>query len=954
MNFWCFLMLILLQQSYSRFFGLTNKLGSQKLKVILLPHSHDDVGWLDTVDQIYLSGPGVKNIISSYINALLENEDRKFVQVEIVYFERWWNEQSVLMQQKVKGLVENGQLSFAAGGLVMNDEATPYYEDIIDQITYGHEFLFKTFNVIPRVGWQIDPFGHSNAQSILSYLFGMEASFYARIDYQDKEYRQKNKELEMIHIPYTTSKQHYPILIHVNYFHYSSPPRFDFDPLRNSGGYVNDQNVQSKADDLNQYFVRQGQYYRGQVLTHTLGDDNEWSNSKSYYENMEKVVNYINSHPDKYNIVIKFGTPQDYIEEINEYSDEIFYPTKNDDFFPYADKQHCYWTGYFTSKIAFKGFVRYTGRYFQQLKTFISYSFASHNQDILDLKQPLLKALKELGYTLGVSQHHDAVTGTSKEHVTKDYVKMLHRDLTKMNKEFHRLMKIVIQKDLNEKNIDELYQYTYNSTSSECVEIYENLQNNKTILLTIVDTKINENDQDIIKIKVPKLPLNIIDIQNKLVQGDVICSNSKDEQDCTLYFNYNIKKGVQYYKIKQGNNNQESSAKIITSETFTNITANTKIQLDDGPEFQLQYKYYIASTDNVQPSGAYIFRPQGGAQVYGSIQNVKVFNGTILTELNIERSNVNTWIRKYKILNSQYEVETFIDSIQKEQNKGKEVIVIFKSDNIKNQKVFYTDSNGMDLQQRKIGYRETWSLQTNEFVAENYYPINGIIQIKDHASHNVMAVINDRSQGGSSFNDGEIEIMIHRRMYQDDRRGVAEALNEEEDNPQCKDQIQQNCQRIVGLRQKIIHKLLFFDQEHQPNLARKAQLYLDFQPIKIFAIDSQDQFNENLQIQQFQSLLDKIEVFNPKGEAIIKFYLIPREENNEYLLRIHNMQEQNNVKISFPDDISTEETILSGLRQWSEQQKIRLVWSKNQIQDTIYIPLDEVAPQQIKTFVIKI
>lgn len=49
--------------------------------------------------------------------------------------------------------------------------------------------------------------------------------------------------------------------------------------------------------------------------------------------------------------------------------------------------------------------------------------------------------------------------------------------------------------------------------------------------------------------------------------------------------------------------------------------------------------------------------------MYGSISNVKVFNGTILTELNIERSNVNTWIRKYKILNSEYEVETFIDSI---------------------------------------------------------------------------------------------------------------------------------------------------------------------------------------------------------------------------------------------------------------------------------------------------
>ena len=45
----------------------------------------------------------------------------------------------------------------------MNDEATAYYEDIIDQVTWGHRFLYETFGVIPRIGWQLDPFGHSNS-----------------------------------------------------------------------------------------------------------------------------------------------------------------------------------------------------------------------------------------------------------------------------------------------------------------------------------------------------------------------------------------------------------------------------------------------------------------------------------------------------------------------------------------------------------------------------------------------------------------------------------------------------------------------------------------------------------------------------------------------------------------------------------------------------------------------
>jgi len=38
--------------------------------------------------------------------------------------------------------------------------------------------------------------------------------------------------------------------------------------------------------------------------------------------------------------------------------------------------------------------------------------------------------------------------------------------------------------------------------------------------------------------------------------------------------------------------------------------------------------------------------------------------------------------------------------------------------------------------------------------------------------------MNDRAQGGSSLNSGELELMIHRRLLVDDSRGVGEPLNE--------------------------------------------------------------------------------------------------------------------------------------------------------------------------------
>ena len=41
-----------------------------------------------------------------------------------------------------------------------------------------------------------------------------------------------------------------------------------------------------------------------------------------------------------------------------------------------------------------------------------------------------------------------------------------------------------------------------------------------------------------------------------------------------------------------------------------------------------------------------------------------------------------------------------------------------------------------------------------------------------------LTVLTDRSQGGASINDGQIELMVHRRTLKDDSLGVGESLNE--------------------------------------------------------------------------------------------------------------------------------------------------------------------------------
>ncbi|KAK7070038.1 Lysosomal alpha-mannosidase [Halocaridina rubra] len=176
------------------------------LNVHLVCHTHDDVGWLKTVDQYYygaqndIQRAGVQYILDSVVRALLEDMTKKFIYVESAFFFRWWDEQDEDMQNNVKMLVDEGRLEFINGGWCMNDEGGAHYNAMIDQMTLGLMKINSTFgeNSRPTIGWQIDPFGHSREQASLFAQMGMEGLFFGRLDHDDKDTRWANKTLEMI------------------------------------------------------------------------------------------------------------------------------------------------------------------------------------------------------------------------------------------------------------------------------------------------------------------------------------------------------------------------------------------------------------------------------------------------------------------------------------------------------------------------------------------------------------------------------------------------------------------------------------------------------------------------------------------------------------------------------------------------------------------------------------
>lgn len=71
---------------------------------------------------------------------------------------------------------------------------------------------------------------------------------------------------------------------------------------------------------------------------------------------------------------------------------------------------------------------------------------------------------------------------------------------------------------------------------------------------------------------------------------------------------------------------------------------------------------------------------------------------------------------------------------------------------------FYTDSNGREMLERIRYYRPTYNVSFEEPIAMNYHPIPTRIFMKDDTKQ--ISVVTDRSEGGGSLDDGQLELMV--------------------------------------------------------------------------------------------------------------------------------------------------------------------------------------------------
>jgi hypothetical protein len=796
---------------------------ASKPRVHLVPHTHDDVGWLKTVDQLQyglnmtIQPAWVNAILDGVVGDLSMNPDRRFTYVETAFFWRWWRQQNSATHDVVRKLVREGRLQFANGAWCMPDEAAPHFVDLIDALAIGHRFLRQEVNASVKVGWQIDPFGHSSFTAVLNALAGFNGFHYKRVDFRDYDYRAPRKMREQMWQGSRSLPQATLLAGSLLFQSYGPPSGFHWDlqqvvvdlvQNRPDDFIVDDAdceqfNVPQIVDRFVAHVMAGAEVTLGVNQMFLMGSDFNYVASSSWFVNLDKLVKAVNADG---RVEALYSTPFDYTAAKIAEVGAANFPKQTHDVFPYADGPHAFWTGYFTSRAALKRYVRSTS------------IFWTAARQMLLLAGQATGEVHTLADALGIAQHHDAVAGTAKQHVAFDYAKRLAKGVA-----------AVVSTVSNHGSA------SFNLTAgalSNCARANESVcaataglrRGGAANAVGVVVW----NAAPYARAAWVSIPCPHSDCA--VAAGDGLLGASHTIQAPRAVTNYRVGGGGEaqpfsvlarvklppagYAVVYVGSRPQQQHRAAAAEHRFRVVggaalvtISNERLSLafDSTPGVLVSATdlktgvtlgvtqdwctYDSNNGDSVsgQRGGAYIFRSAGGA----SCVPVMAGNGSQVATLRIvhqsrELSVVEQdfgWVVQRVTLaageGASFGVEFTVLGLHVDiaQKIGRELMARFRT-NVSSGSKWYTDSNGRDFQERVRNFRFEYPFEQTENVSGNFVPVNAGIFIND--TNAALGVVVDASVAGASLHDGELMLLVHRRLLVDDSRGVTEPLNETE------------------------------------------------------------------------------------------------------------------------------------------------------------------------------
>uniref|UniRef100_A0A8C1GQI3 mannosyl-oligosaccharide 1,3-1,6-alpha-mannosidase n=1 Tax=Cyprinus carpio TaxID=7962 RepID=A0A8C1GQI3_CYPCA len=699
-----------------------NEWDDEPLQVFVVPHSHNDPGWIKTFDKYY--NDQTQHIFNNMVAKLAEDPRRKFIWSEVSFFAKWWESADVHKQEAMRKLILSGQLEMVTGGWVMTDEANAHYFAMIDQLIEGHQWLEKNLGVTPRSGWAVDPFGHSATMPYLLNRANISSMLIQRVHYSIKKHFAATRSLEFMWRQTWDIESGTDMFCHMMPFYSYDVPhtcgpdpkiccQFDFKRL--PGSRVNcpwkvppraitDANVAERAGVLLDQYHKKSKLFRSKVLLVPLGDDFRYDKALEWdqqYFNYQKLFDYMNSHPEMH-VKAQFATLTDYFNAVYKANGVApgtrppDYPVLSGDFFAYADREDHYWSGYYTSRPFYKNLDRVLESHLRGAEVLYSLAVAHARRAGLEGRYPVsdYSLLTDARRNIGLFQHHDAITGTAKEAVVIDYG---NRSL---NENFIQRVDPIFLLFLR-------YLVLFNPIEQERLCVV-------TVLVNSVRVRVLTEDGQTLPVQLSA---------------------------------------------------QWVSAVEMSGEVYQSVRRK-----DDPQEVRVQIQFLTYGTrPSKDKSGAYLFLPDGNAKPYlqREAPAVRVVEGPLFAEVVAHYQHFQQTVRIHNVPGVEglsLDLTTMVDI--RDQN-NKELAMRLVTD-IQSGDTFYTDLNGFQIQPRR--YFQKLPLQAN------FYPMPAMAYIQD--SQYRLTLHTAQALGVSSLASGQLEVILDRRLMQDDNRGLGQGLKD--------------------------------------------------------------------------------------------------------------------------------------------------------------------------------
>ncbi|KAM9406881.1 epididymis-specific alpha-mannosidase [Salvelinus alpinus] len=777
------------------------------IQTFVIPHSHMDVGWVYTIQESMHAYAA--NVYSSVTEALTQHKQRKFIAVEQEFFRLWWDSVATDKHKKqVRQLLKESRLEFVIGGQVMHDEAVTDLDDEILQLTEGHGFLYETFGVRPRFSWHVDPFGASATTPVLFALAGFHAHLISRIDYDLKDVMQKSKKLQFVWRGSPSLKEQQEIFTHtMDQFSYCTP---SYLPFSNSSGFywngvalfpdppkngiypnmslpVTKETLHSYAKTMVQNIQQRAAWFRTNHVLWPWGCDKQFYNSSVQFANMDPLVEYINQNSKEFGVTVQYATLSEYFQAVHQ-SNLTWEVRGSEDFLPYSTEPFQAWTGFYASRNVLKGIARRASSQLHAAETLFTRYRVSYPDGPVP-KEEALQKLKALRWAVSEVQHHDGITGTESPKVSDMYIEHLAQAMMGVEELLAALF--LLPQALGPASNSE----SFSRQDSHSKGSHQDLEQH-----IIVYNPLAWNTTAIINVTVTFPMATVFDDQGQAIPAQTQSSaDSNTTYDLFIVVDLG---GLQHRKYlikfseKPGKEGSLTHHAWVVSFKRLNVSQELKtgrrllpvlnecykIMLDQDTNLlhsitdrhekrtvrmtQDFWEYQVNGNVSAGPiSDNYIFSANDSAvRAYKAVK-MEIVPGKIITEIR------QYFYREEADEDYTYSVTTRVPQsfpsgrlcyrLEQSYSLGPLVVnteaVLRTKTSLKNNRTLFTDDNGYQMMKRPS---RTF---VNDTVARNYYPMVRMAYIEDDSSR--LVLLSERAHGASSQSEGELEVMLHRRLW---------------------------------------------------------------------------------------------------------------------------------------------------------------------------------------------